>query len=307
MKGLIFNIQRYSIHDGPGIRTVVFLKGCPLSCLWCCNPESQSFAPELEFRASLCQHSGRCIAACPEDAIHPDPWVAAAEKIDRQRCTDCGACVEVCPSQALHLVGEWMAVEEALAEVLRDASYYRRSGGGVTLSGGEPLAQPDFSLAFLKACYEHNIHTAMETTGAVAWELYEKVLPFVDVFLYDIKHMDSEAHRRLTGVPNERILENARRLSRSRAQIILRLPLIPGLNTGTENLEATARLAAQLQVMEVHLMPFHQLGKDKYRHLGRTYTLEGLTDLRKNDDGRAQIQQAVEIMAAYGLETFVGG
>lgn len=307
MKGLVFNIQRYSIHDGPGIRTVVFLKGCPLSCLWCCNPESQSFAPELEYRFSLCQHCGRCIAACPEKAIHSDPWAPAEEKINRSLCTLCGECVAVCPSGALKLIGQWMSVEEVLAEVGRDASYYRRSGGGVTLSGGEPLAQPDFTLELLRACYDRNIHTAVETSGAVSWRLYERILPFTDVFLYDIKHMDSEAHRRLTGAPNERILENARRLASAGAQMILRLPLIPGLNTDEDNLRAAARLAAELQVVEVHLMPFHQLGKDKYRQLGRVYTLETLTDLRQSAEGRAKIQQALEIMAAHGLETFVGG
>jgi pyruvate formate lyase activating enzyme len=204
-------------------------------------------------------------------------------------------------------VGQRRTVEEVLAEVMRDAAYYRRSGGGLTLSGGEPLAQPAFAAALLRACYERNVHTAVETTGCVGWPLYEAVLPFTDLFLYDVKHMDPEAHRRLTGAPNDAILANARRLAAAGAKIILRMPLIPGHNLDGGNLRAVADLAASLGALEVHLMPFHQLGKDKYRRLDRGYELGDLAGLREAADGGERIRLAREIMGRRGLKVFVGG
>jgi pyruvate formate lyase activating enzyme len=307
LNGLVFNIQRYSIHDGPGIRTVVFLKGCPLECLWCCNPESQSFKPELQFFAATCTHCGLCIQACPEDALNPDPWLKTGKKIDRSKCTACGECTQVCPSGSLKIYGQEMSVEAVVEEVLRDPSYYRRSGGGVTLSGGEPMGQPDFARQVLQACYEHNVHTAIETTGVVAWPLYEAILPYTDLFLYDMKHMDSQVHRQLTRVPNERIVDNARRLSAAGARIILRIPLIPGLNTQPENLERTADLAAELGVLEVHLMTFHQMGKDKYIRLERDYQLPEMPNFLQWNEGQEVIHRARQSMTARGLNVFIGG
>ena len=307
MKGLIFDIQRYSIHDGPGIRTVVFLKGCPLSCQWCCNPESQFPQPEIEFRETLCQHCGRCISACPQGAIDADPWSPSSSKINRLLCDMCGQCVKKCPSDALNIIGEWFSVEEVLAEVLRDSSYYRRSGGGVTISGGEPLAQQDFTKELLKACCERNIHTAIETSGFADWFQFEEILPFTDLFLYDIKHMDNEIHIQQTGVPNIKILDNASSLSQAGASIILRVPLIPGNNLRESNLQAIGELARKLNVLEVHLMPFHQLGKDKYIRLGRGYMASDVLGLRQEQDGHAKICHASEIMKQSGLRVFIGG
>jgi len=306
-RGLVFDVQRYSIHDGPGIRTLVFLKGCPLRCLWCCNPESQRAAPEVEFRASLCQRCGRCLAACPLGAINPDLAAPPAAKIDRGRCDVCGACAAACPNGALRLVGRWLTVSQALAEVQRDAAYYRRSGGGVTLSGGEPLAQPAFAAALLRACYERNIHTAVETTGFVAWGTLAKVLPFTDLFLYDLKHVDPRVHAGLTGVSNALILDNARRLVAAGAALTLRLPLIPGYNADEANLAAAAQFAGELGIGEVHLMPFHQLGKDKYGRLGLDYTLGALTGLRDTAAGLAEIRRARDTLAERGLQVHVGG
>ena len=307
MKGLVFDIQRYSIHDGPGIRTIVFLKGCPLSCEWCCNPESQHPQPEIEYRESLCQHCGRCITSCPKEAINANLSPPAGSKINRVLCDVCGQCVEVCPSGALNMIGKWFSVEEMLAEVMRDASYYRRSGGGVTISGGEPLVQQKFTRELLQACYERDIHTAVETCGFADRSQFEEILPFTDLFLFDVKHMDNEIHKQYTGVSNEKILENVRYLSRAGAAIILRVPLVPGINVEESNLRAIAKFASQLNVVEVHLMPFHQLGKEKYTRLGRSYKMGDVADLQQEQEGQVKVSRASEIMRQSGLSVFVGG
>lgn len=307
MKGLIFDIQRYSVHDGPGIRTTIFLKGCPLNCQWCCNPESQLLQFEIEFRETLCQHCGNCISACPSEAIDADPWSPSSSKIDRLLCDMCGQCVEKCPSDALNIIGKWYSVEEVLIEVLRDTPYYRRSGGGVTISGGEPLAQQCFTNELLQACYERNIHTAIETCGFADWSQFEEILPFTDIFLYDIKHMNNEIHIQQTGASNEKILDNVRNLSKAGASIILRVPLIPGFNLDESNLRAIVEFAVKLNVLEVHLMPFHQLGKDKYMRLGRSYTVSDVLGLQQEQDGRIEICHASEIMKQGGLRVYVGG
>ena len=306
-RGLVFDIQRYSIHDGPGIRTLVFLKGCPLRCQWCCNPESQSFATEIEFRSSLCQQCGRCLAVCPREAVNPDLSVANGRKIDRQRCDVCGRCAEECPTGALRVVGRWRTVPEVMAEVLRDVPFYRRSGGGLTLSGGEPLAQAAFAGELLRACYEQNINTAVETCGLVGWPVFEGVMKHTDLFLFDLKHLDPAEHERLTGAPNRLILENARRLAQSGAKMVLRVPLIPPLNTSPENLAATADFAVSLGLAEVHLMPFHQLGKDKYRRLGLEYELGEARGMRDTHEGTALIHLARAAFERRGLEVHVGG
>lgn len=307
MKGTVFNLQRYSLHDGPGIRTVVFLKGCPLRCPWCCNPESQSFLPEVEFRETLCHCCSLCIAVCPLGAINPDQGPSAAFKIDRLLCDHCGRCAEACPHGALRLVGEERSVEEVLLEVLKDAVYYRRSGGGVTLSGGEPMAQPDFSRELLRAFYDRNLHTALETTGCASWSRYEEVLPYTDLFLFDLKHLDPGTHLRLTGVSNETILENARRLAREGASITLRVPLLPDVNLEEGHLQAIAEFAVSIAVAEVHLMSFHQLGKDKYRRLDKSYSLKRLPGLRESPEGPQMIARALEIMSRHGLSAHEGG
>ena len=307
MKGLIFNFQRYSIHDGPGIRTLVFLKGCPLRCIWCCNPESQTLVTEIEFHHQLCTQCGKCITACPTGAINSDLLLLSAPKIDPSKCQHCGACVDVCPSGALKRIGEWYTPEQVMHEVLKDAAVFRRSGGGVTLSGGEPMSQPEFTYEVLKACYEHNIHTALETTGAVRWNLYEKILPVTDLFLYDLKHMDSRIHEKLTGVPNQQILENAHRISQSGKDVIVRIPFIPGINTDEQNLSALAEFTASIKPLEIHLMPFHQLGKDKYERLGLPYSLKYHPSLNELADGAELLDNARQILAKNDIPVFIGG
>lgn len=307
MKGIITHIQRYSIHDGPGIRTVVFFKGCPLTCLWCCNPETQSFKPELEFIKSLCQHCGQCVKICPENAVNTDLFCPESEKIDRQKCTICGKCVSVCPSTALKIIGEEMDTEAVLAVIKKDGAFYRRSGGGITLSGGEPLSQPKFAQHLLKKCHDLNIHTAVETCGLAVQSVFEQVLPFTDLFLFDIKHLDPQNHQRLTGVSNELILSNLRWLHEKSAHVILRLPLVPGLNMDTENLHSLAELVDELGIEEVNLIPFHQMGKDKYSHLGKNYQLSGQIDLRLDEEGKKNLLSAQEFLKSEKVDVTIGG
>jgi len=307
LKGLVFDIQRYSIHDGPGIRTVIFLKGCPLRCQWCSNPESQSGAIELEFRSALCEHCGQCIPACPENAIHPDPFITPDEKIDYLRCDLCGECARVCPTGALHLIGQEYAAEEILEQVLKDVAFYRRSGGGVTLSGGEPFFQSEFSLELLRLCYERGIHTAVETTGQVNWTVLANSLPFTDLFLFDLKHLDAQVHKQFTGVSNATILDNLNRLAEAGAHIIIRIPLIPGVNLDDEHLRAVGELASRLAINEIHLMPFHQFGRDKYTRLCRPNLMDDVKGLQDTPQGRAQIDRAVQMVKRPGINILVGG
>ncbi len=227
VKGTIFNIQRYSIHDGPGIRTTVFFKGCPLRCLWCQNPESQTFQQELFFNRDRCTGCGRCLPACPEKAIE---IVEGRSRTLRTLCNVCGACAEVCPEEARVLMGKVVSAKEVFAEVDKDAVFYERSGGGVTLSGGEPLAQPEFAIEILSLCKNAGIHTAIETCGHAPWETVERVLKVVDLVLYDLKHMDPVEHRKITGVSNALALENLKRVYReSHLALSIRIPVIPGL------------------------------------------------------------------------------
>ena len=306
--GTVFNIQGYSIHDGPGIRTVVFLKGCPMRCLWCSNPESQSFYPEVEFFEGRCIPCGRCLKACNRGAINPDLAVASGYKIDKSLCDECGACVRSCPTEALRLTGTERTVSEVLDRIKKDGPYYRKSGGGVTLSGGEPLVQPGFSMGILRACYSSNIHTAIETAGCVPWKHFEDILAFTDLILYDIKHMNDALHRQMTGVSNQLILENVRRIAQTKMEMIVRIPLIPGYNATEDNLRATAAYLSRLSLREVHLLPFHQLGRDKYKRLCREYGMGGKeTSIGSHDDERDCLPKAKEILEGYGLSVQIGG
>jgi pyruvate formate lyase activating enzyme len=265
--GLIFDIQRFSIHDGPGIRTTVFMKGCPLSCLWCHNPESQAAKPELFFSPEKCIGCGNCVEACArgchrfEDDIHV---------LDRDRCVCCGDCRLDCYAQALELVGKTMTVEEVLAEVLKDRPFYTKSGGGVTLSGGEPMQQFEFARALLVAAKRAGLSTCIETSGMSTAERFVALIPSVDLFLYDIKETDPEVHRQCTGAENRAIVENLRSLDRAGALLILRCPIIPGLNDRDTHFQQIAELAGSLtHVKEIHVLPYHALGTAKSRRLGK--------------------------------------
>ena len=306
--GTVFDIQGYSLHDGPGLRTVVFLKGCPLRCVWCSNPESQEFGREAEFVESRCTRCGTCLDACARGAINTDLGVKSGHKIVKSVCDECGECARACPTRALRLVGDKTTADELLVRITRDRAYYRRSGGGVTLSGGEPLAQPDFARDILRECYRANIHTAIETAGHVPWDYIETVLPFTDLVLYDIKHMDDALHRKATGVPNSLIIDNAVRIAQTSTPLIIRVPLVPGFNSTAQNLEATGAFASELGAAGVHLLPLHHLGKDKYSRLGREYeALTGRGLVGDHDHGRDSLVRAKETLGRYGIDAQIGG
>ncbi|MFC2060531.1 glycyl-radical enzyme activating protein [Chloroflexota bacterium] len=273
-KGLVFNIQRYSLQDGPGIRTTVFLKGCTLRCSWCSNPESQAVFPEILNRRALCTKCELCIGVCPVGAISLG---TKGVRIGRKACTNCLACVSVCYPGALKIAGTEMSVEEVFNEVVRDEAFYRNSGGGVTLSGGEPLLQPDFALPFLQLCREAGLHTTIDTCGHVDPPVLERVLDYTDLVLYDLKHMDHVMHKKLTGVSNELILNNLRSIAGREVPHIIRFPIIPDINDSEENIRAMVSLVAGLSgVGVINLLPYHRLGMGKYDMLSHRYKLGAL-------------------------------
>jgi pyruvate formate lyase activating enzyme len=270
MTGMIFDIQRFSIHDGPGIRTTVFFKGCPLNCLWCHNPESKTIRPQLSFKPELCIGCGACFQHCPRSVHRLE---AEQHRLERDRCTACGVCTETCYAEALELVGRRVDAEDVIREVLKDKPFYETSGGGMTLSGGEPLMQLDFTLSLLQRAREEHLHTAIETCGYAAWEEIEPLLPLTDLFLYDIKETNPEKHRVFTGVSNERIRENLKKLHDAGSRIVVRLPLIPGLNDRESHFQGIAELARELKRVDgFDIMPYHRLGESKLARLGLTDT-----------------------------------
>jgi pyruvate formate lyase activating enzyme len=275
VKGIVFNIQRYSIQDGPGIRTTVFVKGCPLHCAWCSNPESQNPRPEIAHRDSVCDGCGRCVAICHAQAISVKGKTVT---IDRALCDNCGKCIAVCGPGALKTFGDEMTAGEVFRQVEKDAEFYRQSGGGVTVSGGEPLAQPDFVAALFKLCQQHGIHTCIETSGCASVSALEKVLAHTDLVLFDIKLTGSVAHRQWTGQPNEAIIHNLRIVVEKGVPVIIRVPLIPGVNDSKEEIRHIARTAGGLlpKPARIDLLPYHKYGMGKYQQLDRAYELEDL-------------------------------
>ena len=274
LKGMIFDIQRFSLHDGPGVRTVLFLKGCSLSCKWCSNPESQFSSPEILYTKTLCRLCGNCVNVCPENALS---LTSTGLKIDRSLCDVCGLCAEVCNTGALEVSGREYSVDEAVKYLLKDRLYYEISGGGVTISGGEPLFQNKFTKLILRKLKSLNIHTAIETAGIVEWKVIKEVLKHTDLFLYDIKHLDNYKHINGTGKENKLALDNLKKLLNVGAKVIIRYPLIPGFNMDREYVFQLAAFLSSLKVNTIHLLPYHKLGISKYWKLGRVYVLSNLS------------------------------
>lgn len=298
--GVVFAIKRYALHDGPDLRVTVFLKGCPLSCLWCHNPEGIAAAPGVLTIPGKCVGCGECVEACPQGALSPGP---DAMRRNREACTACGVCAQVCPALAHEAVGSKRTVAEVVAEIEKETPFFAGNQGGVTFSGGEPLAQPDFLEALLVACKDLDLHRAVDTSGFASAETVSRVARHTDLFLFDLKHMDPIAHRRLTGVDNAPILSNLRLLAQSGARIALRLPLIPGLNDDEENIRRTGLLAASLPgIRSIDVLPYHASARGKYAKLGLPYPGESI----KESDPDS-VDRAVGILQHCGLEVRIGG
>ena len=295
--GLVFDVQRYSLHDGPGIRTTVFLKGCPLRCAWCHNPESMNAAPELRVFGSRCIRCEACRAACPLGGARP------GEPPDPRVCLACGSCAGACPTRAREVIGRATTVEALVDALAADSPFYDESGGGVTFSGGEPLRQWRFLVRALEAARACGYHVAVDTSGYAAERTIVRVAEAADLFLYDLKVMDPARHRRFTGVGLEPILRNLRTLDERGANVWIRLPLVPGHNDDTANLQAVGRFVAGLRrTRRVHVLPYHRLASAKYERLGLVNPMVEIPS-----PAAADIDRAVAVLVSYGLDVHVGG
>lgn len=289
--------MRFSTHDGPGIRTTVFFNGCPLACWWCHNPESQSLRPSPMYNEERCRHCGDCIAACPEHAI---------EEIDgalrtRETCRRCGTCVDACQADARRLAGRRVTLRDLVAEIERDLVFFEQSGGGVTLSGGEPLAQPRFTRALLKACRERGIHSAVETCGYAHAEVFASIAPLASLLYFDLKVVDSDKHKLFTGVDNALILANLARAAALSVPLKVRIPIIPGLNDSPADARQFAACFGELRVPEIELLPYHHAGTDKYHRLGWNYRLPDTPEATPDD-----LARFAAALAATGLHVTTG-
>ena len=300
-EGDIFDIQRYSLNDGPGIRTIVFLKGCPLSCWRCSNPESQRRRPVVLYNAAKCVFCKRCETACQSHAVKFTP--DGQRQFDYQACTGNGDCAAVCPNDALVMKGRSIRIGELIEILKKDRSTFRHSGGGITLSGGDPLVQSYFAGELLKACKAQGWNTAIETEGCAETETYLNLVPYIDHILMDIKHMDPEKHRLFTGVSNELILNNARRIS-AFSPIVIRVPVIPKFNASEKDLRDIAAFAASLgNVRYIHLLPYHSLGENKYRMMGIEYKMNRLSAKSLSNE---ELEKYRPIIKQTGLSCRIG-
>jgi len=296
--GLVFNIMRFSLHDGPGLRTSIFLKGCPLDCWWCHNPESQQFQPSLMYFAERCRRCGDCVAVCPHGAIAlVDGTVATSAA-----CRRCGACVEACLAEARQLFGRRMTVSRVIQEAERDLVFFDESGGGVTVSGGEPLSQPEFAEALLAACRQRRIHTVLDTSGFAPRETFLRVSRHAHLVLYDLKFIDAGKHRAYTGVTNEQILSNLEALRELGRPVVIRFPVIPGINDGEEDIAQLAAFLSRLGLRRIDLLPYVGLGVDKYRRLGLTCRVAAL-----RPPADARLGRIREELTEKGFAVNIGG
>ncbi|RKD25480.1 pyruvate formate lyase activating enzyme [Caminicella sporogenes DSM 14501] len=299
MEGVIINIQRYSIHDGPGIRTTVFFKGCPLHCWWCHNPESQNFKQDIMYFENRCQKCGFCVKNCPKGALFiKDDRVLR----DEEKCIFCGKCENFCPVNALEIVGRTILEQELLNEIQKDRMFYEESGGGVTFSGGEVLYQIDFLEKMIDKCKMNAIHVSVDTCGYGDWKRLERIASKTDLFLYDLKVMNDEKHKKYTGVSNKTILENLKKLSSIHPNIWIRVPLIEGVNCDEENIQSMIDFLKPLNIQQVNLLPYHNTGMDKYTRLNREY--KAVSFGIPSDERMNQIKASFE---AYGIYTKIGG
>jgi pyruvate formate lyase activating enzyme len=298
-EGWVFDIKRFSVHDGPGIRTTVFLKGCSLRCVWCHNPESIDTKPELLVYPMRCISCGECKEVCPQGAHRVAP---SGERIyDRSVCIVCGRCVESCYAEALVLAGKKTSVEEVMTAIREDSKFYEKSGGGVTLSGGEPLLQGEFATAILRECKAEGFHTAVETCGQVSWANMEKALPYVDLWLYDLKHFSPDSHERYTGSPNRLILENLSRISSRGAAVEVHMLIVPTINDSRDEVESAARFLASLPRIEaVRLLSYHRLAGSKYESLGRENTMPDVPSPTIH-----HLQKVARWIRQYGIHVFL--
>ena len=297
--GIIFNIKKFAIHDGPGIRTTVFLKGCPLRCQWCHNPESWLREPEISLAQEKCIRCYQCVSSCPAQAISLKDGYPYT---DKEKCALCGTCVSICPAQAREIIGRRINTAEVMRELRKDLIFYQESNGGVTFSGGEPLEQINFLAQLLLLCKEENIPTVVDTCGCTPWANLERILPIVDLWLFDLKVLDEQKHEHYTGASNQLILENLRRLSEKTKEIEIRIPLIPGVNNTIEEMAEMAGFIRSLSLSQVSILPFHRLGLDKYRRLGLSTNMEQITVPSQKD-----IEVTKQLFSKHNLRVNIGG
>ncbi len=299
MKGKVFNIQRYSVNDGEGIRTSVFLKGCPLDCWWCHNPESKKGIRELVYYSSKCIGCGECISSCANGAVS---LIDGKLVLNKNLCRMELNCERCCPTGAIEVVGREMTVQEVLAEVEKDRIFFEESKGGVTFSGGEPLMQPEFLKELLSVAQKRGLHTAVDTSGYAPWDIILDIAQYTDLFLYDIKLMRDDLHYKYTGVSNSIILDNLKKLAKIHNNIQVRVPLIPGINNDEQSITELCEFLQTEGIKKVSLLPYHSTGTDKYSRLGETYRLYGLAALSD-----IELQRALAMAKSFGLDAKIGG
>ena len=303
LTGLINDFQRFSIHDGPGIRTIVFMKGCPLHCSWCANPETISSRPEIMLIPHNCIGCGKCLQVCPVHCLRESN--ERITTLDRNSCLlpSCSACQQVCYANAINISGRYMTVDEVMTEVMRDSEFYERTGGGVTFSGGEPFAQPGFLMELARSAKAGNLHTAVETCGYVSWNILSPILAFLDMVLFDIKHMDPEMHQQGTGANNQLILANLKRIAATGMPLRIRLPLVPGFNDSVENVRETASFIATFSNLEaLDILPYHRMGEPKWGQLDQSYALH---DVKPHT--LEHLNEMADIAREYGIPVTIGG